>query len=71
MSIFAKFDDVRGAFNALTDAGRNPFGIRFDEILSPTEAVLDGRPILLFGTNNYLGLTFDQGAIDASIAAIR
>jgi 8-amino-7-oxononanoate synthase len=71
MSIFAKFDDVRSAFDALTDVGRNPFGIRFDEILSPTEAILDGRQILLFGTNNYLGLTFDQAAIDASIAAIR
>ncbi len=71
MSIFAKFDDIRSAFNALTDAGRNPFGIRFDQILSPTEAILDGRPILLFGTNNYLGLTFDQAAIDASIEAIR
>jgi 8-amino-7-oxononanoate synthase len=71
MSIFSKFDDVRSAFESLTSAGRNPFGIRFDEILSPTEAVLDGRRILLFGTNNYLGLTFDPAAIDASIEAIR
>jgi 8-amino-7-oxononanoate synthase len=71
MSIFSKFDDIRSAFDALTDAGRNPFDIRFDEILSPTEATLDGRRILLFGTNNYLGLTFDPAAIDASIDAIR
>jgi 8-amino-7-oxononanoate synthase len=71
MSIFSKFDDIRTAFDALIQAGRDPFGIRFDEILSPTEAMLDGRPILLFGTNNYLGLTFDQTAIDASIDAIR
>src|SRR6201996_2029052 len=71
MSIFSKFDDVRSAFESLTSAGRNPFGIRFDEILSPTEAMLDGRRILLFGTNNYLGLTFDPTAIDASIDAIR
>ncbi len=71
MSIFSKFDDVRSAFKALTSAGRDPFGIRFDEILSPTEAILDGRPILLFGTNNYLGLTFDPTAIEASVDAIR
>jgi len=70
MSIFSKFDDVRSAFQALTDVSRNPFGIRFDEILSPTEAILDGRPILLFGTNNYLGLTFDPTVIAASVDAI-
>ena len=70
MSIFSKFDDVRSAFTALTQGGRNPFGIRFDKILSPTEAILDGRRILLFGTNNYLGLTFDPTAMKASVDAI-
>ena len=67
MSIFSKFDDVRSAFESLTSIGRNPFGIRFDEILSPTEAVLDGRRILLFGTNNYLGLTFDPALHTADV----
>jgi 8-amino-7-oxononanoate synthase len=71
MSIFSKFDDIRAAFNALDKNGRNPFDIRFEKILSPTEAMLDGRRILLFGTNNYLGLTFDQSCVDASIEAIR
>ena len=53
MSIFAKFDDVRSAFNALTDVGRNPFGIRFDEILSddflntnPDGSLVDKRGFL-------------------------
>ena len=71
MSIFSKFDDVRSAFAALADAGRDPFGVRFDKILSPTEAILDGRRILLLGTNNYLGLTFDPMVIAASGEAIR
>ncbi len=71
MSIFSKFDDIKIAFDALTAIGRNPFDIRFDKILSPTEAILDGKPILLFGTNNYLGLTFDQACVDASVQAIR
>src|ERR1700688_23137 len=71
MSLFSKFDEIRTAFKALTDSGRNPFDIRFEKILSPTEAILDGRRILLFGTNNYLGLTFDQSCVDASINAIR
>jgi 8-amino-7-oxononanoate synthase len=71
MSIFSKFDDIRTAFSALTENGRNPFDIRFEKIVSPTEAILDGRRILLFGTNNYLGLTFDQACVEASVNAIR
>lgn len=70
MSIFSKFDDIRTAFKTLTESGRNPFDIRFEKILSPTEAILDGRRILLFGTNNYLGLTFDQTCVEASVNAI-
>lgn len=70
MSLFSKFDDLRAPFNALTDSGRNPFTIRFDTILSPTEAMLGGRRTMLFGTNNYLGLTFDQACVEASVNAI-
>jgi len=71
MSIFSKFDDIRTAYDALDQSGRNPFDIRFEKILSPTEAILDGRNILLFGTNNYLGLTFDPACVEASINATR
>jgi 8-amino-7-oxononanoate synthase len=70
MSLFSKFDEIRTAFKALTESGRNPFDIRFEKILSPTEAILDGRRILLFGTNNYLGLTFDRTCVEASVNAI-
>lgn len=70
MSLFSKFDDIRAAIDLLVENGRNPFDIRFEKILSPTEAILDGRPILLFGTNNYLGLTFDAACVEASAKAI-
>jgi 8-amino-7-oxononanoate synthase len=70
MSIFSKFDDIRAAYDALDKNGRNPFDIRFEKIISPTEAILDGRRILLFGTNNYLGLTFDPTCVEASVNAI-
>ena len=70
MALFSKFDDMRAAMDALAASGRNPFDVRFERIVSATEAVLEGRPCLLFGTNNYLGLTFDETCIAASVRSV-
>jgi 8-amino-7-oxononanoate synthase len=70
MALFSKFDDMRAALDALVAGGRNPFDVRFERIVSATEAVLGGRPCLLFGTNNYLGLTFDETCIAASVRSV-
>ena len=53
------------------DAPDLPFALTVERLLSPTRALVDGREILLFGTNNYLGLTFDPGAIEAGVRALR
>jgi 8-amino-7-oxononanoate synthase len=71
MSLFSKFDQIRAGIDSLLASGRNPFEVRFERVLSPTEAVLEGRPILLLGTNNYLGLTFDAACVEASTRAVR
>lgn len=70
MSLFAKFDALRTGIDALMASGRNPFDVRFERVLSATQAVLGGQPCLLFGTNNYLGLTFDASCIEASVRAV-
>jgi 8-amino-7-oxononanoate synthase len=70
MSLSSKFDELRAGIASLVENGRNPFDVRFERVLSPTEAVLAGRPVLLFGTNNYLGLTFDAACVEASVRAI-
>jgi 8-amino-7-oxononanoate synthase len=70
MALFSKFDDMRAALDALVAGGRNPFDVRFERIVSATEAVLEGQPCLLFGTNNYLGLTFDETCIAASVRSV-
>jgi 8-amino-7-oxononanoate synthase len=70
MALLSKFDDMRAALQALAAGGRNPFDVRFERILSATEAVLEGRPCLLFGTNNYLGLTFDESCTAASVSSV-
>jgi 8-amino-7-oxononanoate synthase len=45
--------------------------VRFDAVLSPTEGMLAGQKVILLGTNNYLGLTFDPACVEASAAAVR
>ena len=70
MSLFSKFDAIRAGIDSLVANGRNPFDVRFETILSATEAVLEGQSCLLFGTNNYLGLTFDRTCIEASVRAV-
>jgi 8-amino-7-oxononanoate synthase len=70
MSLFSKFDEIRAGLGSLLAIGRNPFDMRFEKILSATEALLEGRPCLLFGTNNYLGLTFDVTCIEASVRSV-
>ena len=41
-----------------------------DAVHSATSATIDGRRVLLAGTNNYLGLTYDAECRAAAIAAI-
>ena len=70
MSLFAKFDQIRGGIESLLGTVRNPFDVRFERVLSPTEALLGSRRVLLLGTNNYLGLTFDPQCVEASMRAL-
>jgi 8-amino-7-oxononanoate synthase len=50
--------------------GANPLEIEVQRIISPTEAVIGGRRTKLFGTNNYLGMTFEPEVKRAAVAAI-
>ncbi|MEW5729428.1 MAG: pyridoxal phosphate-dependent aminotransferase family protein [Pseudomonadota bacterium] len=68
MNLLHHLRPLREALAGLVES--NPFDVRFDAILSPTEGVLRGRPVLLLGTNNYLGLTFDRTCVDAAAAAL-
>jgi len=59
------------AYSSILEHGADPFNVRFDAVLSPTEAELNGRRVILLGTNNYLGLTFDPDCVEASVEAVR
>ena len=71
MTIFSKFAPLKEAYDLLRAQGADPFSLKFDEILSPTEGMLNGKRTILLGSNNYLGLTFDESCIEKSIEATR
>ncbi len=69
-SIFEKFRPLAERRSAIFDAGEQPFGLRFDEVVSATRGRIGDRSILLAGTNNYLGLTYADACIEAAKTAI-
>ncbi len=71
MSIFDKFKPLNEQRQQLQQLGMVPFGQVTDRLLSPTEAMMNGRPTVLAGTNNYLGLTFNEECIEAACKALR
>ena len=61
MTIFDKFQPLAAARKELEQSCDSFFNIVMQEIVSGTEAVINGRPTILAGSNNYLGLSFDSG----------
>ena len=71
MSIFDKFQQLAETRRELEKNCDTFFNIVMEEIISGTEAVINGRPTILAGSNNYLGLSFDPNCIDAACEAAR
>jgi len=71
MTIFDKFQRLAEARQELEQGCDNFLNIVMQQIVSGTEAVVNGRPVILAGSNNYLGLSFDADCIDAACNAAR
>ena len=71
MSLFDKFQPIIDIRAELDRAGIMPFGAVTEKILSSTEAIVNGHRVILAGTNNYLGLTFEPECIEAATRAVR
>ncbi|GAN95265.1 alpha-oxoamine synthase/serine palmitoyltransferase [Komagataeibacter europaeus NBRC 3261] len=72
MSIFSKYEGLASALSAVTaGGGRNPFNVVIEKPISSTVGLIEGRETLLFGTNNYLGLSQSPAAIEAAVEAAR
>jgi 7-keto-8-aminopelargonate synthetase-like enzyme len=71
MDILDKYALLAGRHEKLLRLGADPFAVRLDDLRSATEADIAGRPTILAGTNNYLGLTYDPACIAAAEDALR
>ena len=71
MGLLQKYEAPSEAYTDIRRFGADPFNMRFDTVISPTEAELNGGRVILIGTNNYLGLTFDPECVEASVEAVR
>ncbi len=69
MGLFDRFDSLRQLHGQIKACGADPFAVKMDQVLSPTEAIIEGRKTILVGTNNYLGLTFEPDCIEAATHA--
>ncbi len=68
--LFDKLEPLTRARDSLPLEELNPLNLKMEEVLSPTEAVIEGRRTILAGTNNYLGLTFDKRCLRAARDAL-
>lgn len=69
--LFSKFDPlIELRTNLLAHGQEDPFNLVMERVISPTEAVCNGRPTILLGTYNYMGMTFDPDVIEAGKQAL-
>ncbi len=70
MSLFDKFQPIIDIRAELARLGIMPFGAVTEKIFSATEGIVNGHRVILAGTNNYLGLTFEPECIEAAKKAV-
>ncbi|MBL8788865.1 MAG: aminotransferase class I/II-fold pyridoxal phosphate-dependent enzyme [Rhizobiales bacterium] len=68
--LFDKHKPIAERFERMMAMGVNAVGITNDKLLSPTRALIQGRETILAGTNNYMGITFEKGVIEAGKKAL-
>ena len=70
MDLFDKLRPIESMTAAFEDSDFRPFDTLIDDVLGPAEVSIRGKRTLMFGSNNYLGLTFHPEVKEAAKAAI-
>ena len=70
MDLLDKLRAVTARCERLADGAAMPGLTVIDRVLGPCEVVVQGRPTLMFGSNNYLGLTLHPDVVEAGRQAL-
>lgn len=69
--LLSKFDGIIGQREQLlSGGGADPFSLVMERVISPTQAICNGRETILLGTYNYMGMTFSEDVIQAGKDAL-
>jgi len=70
MDLLDKLRAIDKRFAKLTQGSVIPGVTVIEQVLGPCEVVVQGRRTLMFGSNNYLGLTMHPDVVDAARSAV-
>ena len=70
VDLLEKHRAIADRFQRMIDMGVNALGVTNDQMISPTRAIVVNREIILAGTNNYMGITFEPSVIAAGKKAL-
>ncbi len=70
VDLLEKHRGIADRFQRMIDMGVNALGVTNDQMISPTRAIVGNREIILAGTNNYMGITFEPSVIAAGKKAL-
>ncbi len=70
MGLLDKYSAFPERHKTILQGGHDPFNVTIDQVKSATEVVINGRDVIMAGSNNYLGLTFDPDCIEAGRQAL-
>jgi 8-amino-7-oxononanoate synthase len=70
VDLLEKHRAIADRFQRMMDMGVNALGVTNDQMISPTRAIVGNREIILAGTNNYMGITFEPSVIAAGKKAL-
>ena len=65
-SILARTGAFSDNFDRVSGGVTNPLALEIEEFIGPVQALVGGKPVILFGTNGYLGMSFRSECIEAA-----